>query len=189
MKSPARSVAWLLPFLLTGCFEMPIHKKHPVESKGLAPGIQTSQSLQVVSVPLPPRDTVIAGNPIYNVKLQAEPIRPPAKHRKPAVQDDAAIASEPQAANPPVLNPAVSAIGQLSSGDPADFRQQTENSIAEIERRLNGINHNLNDSELKTADHIREFLKQARAALASGDVEGAQTLAGKAQVLLAELTK
>ncbi len=47
----------------------------------------------------------------------------------------------------------------------------------------------LSDPEQKTADHIREFLKQARAALASGDVEGAHTLAAKAQVLLAELTK
>jgi hypothetical protein len=83
----------------------------------------------------------------------------------------------------------VSAIGQLSSGDPANSRQQTENSIADIERRLNGINHALSDSEQKTADHIREFLKQARAALASGDVEGAHTLAAKAQVLLTELTK
>jgi hypothetical protein len=83
----------------------------------------------------------------------------------------------------------VSAIGQLSSGDPANFRQQTENSIADIERRLNGINRTLSDSEQKTVDHIREFLKQARAALASGDVEGAHTLAAKAQVLLTELTK
>ncbi len=83
----------------------------------------------------------------------------------------------------------MSAIGQLSSGDPANSRQQTENSIADIERRLNGINRTMSDSEQKTADHIREFLKQARAALASGDVEGANTLAGKAQVLLAELTK
>jgi hypothetical protein len=83
----------------------------------------------------------------------------------------------------------VSAIGQLSSGDPGNFRQQTESSIADIERRLNGINRGLGDSEQKTADHIREFLKQARAALASGDVEGAHTLAAKAQVLLEELTK
>jgi ribosomal protein S20 len=83
----------------------------------------------------------------------------------------------------------VSAIGQLSSGDPASSRQQTANSIAAIERALNGINRTLSDSEQKTADHIREFLKQARAALASGDVEGAHTLAAKAQVLLTELTK
>ena len=81
----------------------------------------------------------------------------------------------------------MSAIGQLSSGDPADSRQQTVNSIAAIERGLNGINRTLNEQDQKTAAHIREFLKQARQALDSGDVEGARTLAAKAKVLLSEL--
>ena len=81
----------------------------------------------------------------------------------------------------------MSAIGQLSSGDPADLRQQTQASIAATERGLNGINRTLNDQEQKTAEHIREFLKQAKAALTSGDVDGANTLAAKAKVLLAEL--
>jgi hypothetical protein len=185
MKSPARSVAWLLPFLLTGCFQLPFHKKHPAPDSMLAPSIEPSQSLELVDIPLPPRDTVVAAYPIYNMREETEPIRPPAKHRKPAIPDDAAIPPEP--APPPI--PEVSALGQLSSGDPADFRQHTENAIADIEQRLKAINRGLSDSEQKTADHIREFLKQARAALASGDVEGANTLAGKAQVLLAELTK
>ena len=41
--------------------------------------------------------------------------------------------------------------------------------------------------EVATAEHIREFIKEAKAALASGDVDGASTLAAKAKVLLAEL--
>jgi ribosomal protein S20 len=127
---------------------------------------------------------VIAAHAIHNMREATEPIRPPARHRRQPNPNDAA-AAEP--AQPP--NPEVSAIGQLSSGDPASSRQQTANSIAAIERALNGINRTLSDSEQKTADHIREFLKQARAALASGDVEGAHTLAAKAQVLLTELTK
>jgi hypothetical protein len=45
----------------------------------------------------------------------------------------------------------------------------------------------LNDQELKTSAQIREFLKQARAALATSDVDGANTLALKAKVLLTEL--
>jgi hypothetical protein len=68
-------------------------------------------------------------------------------------------------------------------------RQQTEQSIANLERGLNGINRALNDSDQKTADQIREFLKEARTALASGDVDGARTLVAKAQVLLAALTQ
>ena len=47
----------------------------------------------------------------------------------------------------------------------------------------------LSDQEQKTAGDIREILKQAREALASGDADGAHTLAAKAKVLLAELTK
>lgn len=185
MKSPLRSVAWLLSFLLTGCFELPFHKKQPPPTGMLAPHIQPSQTIPLVNIELPPEDTVIAAYTIYNMREEAEPIRPRTRHHRPANPDDAATAPE---ATPPA-NPAVSVIGQLSSGDPANSRQQIENSIADVERRLNGINRTLSDPEQKTADHIREFLKQARAALASGDVEGAHTLAAKAQVLLAELTR
>ena len=85
--------------------------------------------------------------------------------------------------------PGVSAIGQLSSGDPSDLRSQTEESIASIDKSLRGITRPLDNSEQKTADHIREFLKEAREALATGDVDGAHTLAAKAKVLLEELTK
>jgi hypothetical protein len=186
MKSPVRNVAWLLPFLLAGCFGLPFHKTQP-QSRTLAPRAQPSQAIQLVDVELPPADTVIAAYTIYNFREEEQPIRPPVRHRRAPNPnpDDAATAPEP--APPP--SPAVNAIGQLSSGDAANSRQQTENSIADIERRLNGINRTLSDSEQKTADHIREFLKQARAALDSGDVEGAHTLAAKAQVLLAELTK
>ncbi len=82
----------------------------------------------------------------------------------------------------------VSAIGQLSSGDPGGARYQTESSINEIERGLNGINRQLSEQEQTTAAHIREFIKQAREALKAGDVDGASTLTQKAKVLLQELT-
>ena len=81
----------------------------------------------------------------------------------------------------------MSAIGQLSSGDPADTRQQTDALILATERQLNGINRQLSDQDAKTAAQIREFLKQAREALTSGDIDGAHTLAIKAKVLLEEL--
>ena len=47
--------------------------------------------------------------------------------------------------------------------------------------------YTLTDAETKTAAQIREFLKQAREALATGDTDGAHTLANKAKVLLSEL--
>jgi len=185
MKSPAGKFAWLLPFLLTGCFQIPFHRKHAAPAAALAPSVRSRQTLKVVDVPLPPKDTVIVGYPIYNMPEESEPIAP--RHKKTpdkgATMDDVANAPDSMP-----TSPEVSAIGTLSSGDPAGLRQQTENSIADIERRLNNVGP-LKDPEQKTADHIREFLKQARTALASGDVEGAHTLAGKAEVLLAELTK
>ncbi len=187
MKSPVRSIAWLLPFLLTGCFQLPFHKKHPPQARMLAPRVQPSRAIPLVNIDLPPADTVIAAYTIYNLREEVQPIPQPVRHHRPPNPNPDDAVTAPEQTPPP--NPAVSAIGQLSSGDPGNSRQQTENSIADIERRLNGINRTMSDSEQKTADHIREFLKQARAALASGDVEGANTLADKAQVLLAELTK
>ncbi len=85
--------------------------------------------------------------------------------------------------------PAVSAIGQLSMGDPTDTQRETTNLIASTQQGLNAISNRLNWQQQKTAEQIREFLKQAKAALASGDVDGAHTLAAKAKVLLDELLK
>lgn len=185
MKLPARSAAWLMPFLLTGCFELPFHKQKPVETRSLAPFLKPSSTIETVAVELPPADMVLAAFPVYNFREEPQPIHPPVRRPRPSSPDDSTAASP----DTPAPIPEVNAIGQLSSGDPADFRRQTEYSIAAIERNLNGISRPLSENEQRTADHIREFLKQARAALASGDVEGARTLAGKAQVLLTELTK
>jgi hypothetical protein len=54
---------------------------------------------------------------------------------------------------------------------------------------LNGLTRKLSGQEQKTAAQIREYLKQAREALISGDVDGAHTLAAKAKVLLSELNQ
>ena len=84
----------------------------------------------------------------------------------------------------------MSAVGKFH--DPAeapDSKRQAEDSIAEIESGLNGIARKLNDTEEKTSTQIKEFLKQARTALASGDVDGANTLAKKAKALLGELSQ
>ena len=181
MKLPAWSAAWLLPLLLTGCF----HKNNRAQVEPLAPPIEDAPLPKPVPSPteLPPPVITVptqAPAPYTNPQPAQEPPKPPVKHRKPP-------ANSTQQAS--IESPKVSAIGQLSSGDPADLRQQTVNSIAATERGLSSITRQLNDQEQKTAAQIREFLKQARAALASGDVDGAHTLAAKARVLLGELSK
>lgn len=184
MKSPAKCAAWLLPLLLTGCFHVPFHKGQSADAI-LAPLLEPSQPLELASVELPPSMRLIQGKPLSNMRVHDETIKPLIRHRRPA--NPIEIESAPDVA--PTPSPEVSAIGQLSSGEPGNYQQQTEQTIASIERGLNSINRPLSDSDQKTADQIREFLKQARAALASADVDGAHTLAAKAQVLLAELTK
>jgi hypothetical protein len=177
MKLPARIVAWVLPLLLSGCF---LHKtpKHP--PLVLSPSI--GDSTQAPPSQSPPPEVTIPTAPTTNITdLPEQTAKPPVRHKKPATDSDT---DTQQAAAP---TPEVSAIGQLSSGDPADLRQKTEASIAATERALNNISRGLNDQDQKTAAHIREFLKQAKAALASGDVDGASNLAAKAKVLLGEL--
>ncbi len=185
--SPAKCAAWLLPFLLTGCFQLPFHKTQQAQNQALAPPIQPSQTLEVTSVEVSPELLVFPGEPIYNMRELAQPIRPPVRHKRPASLNPEDAANAPDGAASPA--PGVSALGELSSGDPTNLRRQTEDSIAAIERGLNGINRTLSEPEQKIAAHIREFVKQAKAALASGDLEGAHTLAAKAQVLLAELMR
>ena len=179
MKFIARSAAWLLPLVLTaGC----IHKSQLAQNQPLAPPIEdapppkpepapTNLPAPEVSVPVQPQPKPVAPPP--------EPVKKPARHKK-----------QPATNNPQVASsgtPAVSAIGQLTTNDPPNMRQQTDASIASTEKSLNSITRKLDDQEEKTADHIREFLKKAREALTAGDVDGANNLAIKAKALLDEL--
>jgi predicted adenine nucleotide alpha hydrolase (AANH) superfamily ATPase len=81
----------------------------------------------------------------------------------------------------------VSAIGELSGGASGDQRSQTEEMIKATEKGVDSITRRLSDSETKNVAQIHEWLKQARDALTTGDVDGAANLAKKAKVLLAEL--
>jgi hypothetical protein len=182
MKSPAKFAVLLLPFFLTSCFHRRQAQVHP-----LAPPIVNNPAVQPSTAPvsLPPQVASIPPEPIQNIPTPPKP--KPRRHRSRTSNPPPAAAAE-DAANP-APNPGVSAIGQLSSGDPASYRQDTAKLIDSTERGLNGITRPLSDAEQKTAAQIREFIKQARVALASGDMDGAHTLAAKASVLLKELTE
>jgi hypothetical protein len=179
MKLSVRCAAFLLPLLLAGCS----HKASQQQVK-LAPPIEDAPPKPVTApsnlpppVITPPADTT---KPADSTAEQQPAPTPPARHKKSANKN-----TQVGAVETPV---GVSAVGQLSTGDAAEVRKQTVDAIAAIEHGLNGITKELSDQEHKTAAQIREFLKQAREALASGDVEGAQTLTLKAKVLLGELS-
>jgi hypothetical protein len=177
MKLSARSAAWLLVLMLTGCF----HKTQVAQNQPLAPPIEDTTPSKPEPAPTnlpPPEVTLPEQTQPLQITQPPEPVKKPARHKKPA-NTNTQIASNG--------TPAVSAIGTLSTGDPPNMRQTTDESIASTEKALNGITRKLNDQEQKTSAQIREFLKQARDALTSGDVDGAHTLALKAKVLLDEL--
>jgi hypothetical protein len=191
MKLRLRSVVWVLPFFLTACFHWP----HRQAAQPLAPPLQTASKAPPPTVEHPPLNATIPSVPLATgptVQSAPKP-KPPRKHKKPVSDSSEQIADNTQQGpantqQAAAESPGVSAIGQLSSGDTSDLHQQTADSIAAIERSLNAISAKLSDQDQKIAAHIREYLKQGREALASGDVDGARTLAAKAKVLLDELS-
>jgi len=187
-KALLRNAGWLLPLLLTGCF----HKTHLAQNQPLVPPIAG------VPMPTPPPPPSQVPTPVEKTepaKPAEEPAPTPPPPEKPQRHASHHQRSESKPANTEVASnaaspaPEVSAIGQLSSGDPSDLRYRTEESLDATERGLKAITRTLNSQEQKTADQIREFLKQARTALSTGDVDGANTLALKAKVLLGEISQ
>ncbi len=178
---PAKIAAFVLPWLLTGCW---FHRNHKTPPPPLAPPIDVNTSGLSPTQPPPPEVAIPTRPLVYENQLPYESVKqPPRRRTRPATPSTPADAEQT-----PSEQVAVNAIGQLSTGDPAGARYQTERSLNDLERGLNGITRPLSDQEQATASHIREFLKQAREALKSGDVDGASTTALKIKVLLQELT-
>jgi type IV secretory pathway VirB10-like protein len=191
MRISVKYAVWLLALmpLVQGCDQ----KQKTVQTQTLAPPIvdapppkpatvsQADLPPPVIGTPAPPKPA--SNTPVTPPDAQKKPAHHPRKH-EPA---PAGTTQEAANANPAPASPSVSAIGQLSGGASGDLRSETEETINTTEKGVNGITRTLSDAELKTAAQIREFLKQARDALATGDADGAHTLAIKAKVLLTEL--
>jgi hypothetical protein len=192
MKLVARRLAWLLPLVLCACAH---NANHSPQVQALAPPLEDT--------PPPPPDISPAAlpSPAVNVPTTKEPVavapepvkEKPRRHKQTAKIANAAQPGASAPASPQQLAEGApveeSAIGNFETPEAPDQKKQTENSIAEIERGLNGLGRKLNDQEAKTSIQIREFLKEARTALASGDIEGAKTLTSKAKALLGELSQ
>ncbi len=186
MKLDARKVAWLLPLLLSAC----AHNTNLSQMQPLAPNIDDTPpppNLAPANLPSPVITIPKTDKPVVVVQ---EPPKQPPKHKKPASKTAANPADSqpgPQvAANAPPSE--VDAIGDFATPPQApDSKKLAEDSIADVEKGLNGITRKLNDGDEKISMQIKEFLKEARTALNSGDVDGANTLAKKAKALLGEL--
>lgn len=179
MKLSAKGAAWLLPLLLTGCFH---HKTQLAQNQPLAPQIEEPPppKPEPAQTNLNPPVATISEQPQAQQQITPppEPVKKPARHKKPSAPTNEVASSG---------TPAVSAIGNLTAPDASNVRQETDTLIEQTEKALNGITRKLSEPEQKTAAQIREFIKQAREALTSGNFDGAHTLATKAKVLLDEL--
>ena len=193
MKLRARNVVWLLPLFLTACFNKP----HPQPVQEFAPPIANLPKPPSTHPELPDSALTLADEPLDTDTdaIVEEAAKPVVRHRKPVTKapesgDNAQSASggSQQAENE---TSEVPAIGVLSTKDPSavpDLRGETAVSITDTERGLKNIGRPLSGEEQKTAVQIRQYIKQARKALNTGDVEGASTLAAKAKALLSELS-
>jgi hypothetical protein len=192
MRFSVRHLSWLVLALasmpmLQGCDQ----KAKAAQNQTLAPPIEDApppKPATVSTADLPPPQV----NQPAQQQAAAPPPKPAETPKKPAHKkkpDSASQQPVQQASNGSGTPASVSAIGELSSAASGDQRTETEDSINATEKGLTAITRSLNDTETKTAAQIREFLKQAREALNTGDVEGAANLAKKAKVLLAELNQ
>jgi hypothetical protein len=186
---PVSIVACLLLVLVSACAHNPKQAliqplAPPIEDTPPPPPDPTPANLPTPVIAIPKTETPV---------VVQEPPKPAPRHHKakPSTPTQATAApqehSQVAAADPAPAE--VSAIDQLSATEPPNSKKQAEDSISEVERGLTGINRPLDSQEEKTSTQIKEFLKQARTALASGDVEGAKTLAKKAKALLGELSQ
>jgi hypothetical protein len=192
MKLDARKLAWLLPVLLSAC----AHNTNLSQMQPLAPPIDDAPPPNLAPANLPSPVITIPKTDKPVVVVQEEPPKQPPKHKK-TVPKTAGATPANSAGGPTGTQVAenappseVTAGGNFTTPPPPeapDLKRQTEDSIAEIEKGLNGISHKLSDNEEKTSMQIKEFLKEARTALNTGDVDGANTLTKKAKALLGEL--
>lgn len=195
MKWVARRFAWLLPLVLCAC----AHNMNQTQMQSLAPPLEEMPApppdLAPTTLPATPPNIPQTKEP---VAVPPEPVKAVPKHHKPSLKAgnaaQASAAPAPQSpavteAAPPAAPAEESASGKFGTPEGADSQKQAESTIADVERGLNGIGRKLSDQETKTSTQIREYLKEARTILATGDVAGAQMLATKAKALLGELSQ
>jgi hypothetical protein len=199
MRISVTRVSWLLPvlalmLLVQGCDQK---AKQQAQTQTLAPPIVDApppKPATVSTADLPPPVVTPPPAPAPATDAEATPPPPPKKpvhHPKKTTPATDAPAQPPQE-TASVAAPSTSTtngIGEFSSPASGEQKSKTEEVINSTEKALNSITRQLSDSEKKTDAQIREFLKQAKEALNTGDEDGAQKLANKAKVLLAELNQ
>jgi len=205
MRSGRRSIAavTLLLAVCAGCA-----RKHPAiiqPQAAQAPSYPPPSQMARLIPPMPAIPPYEPTTIVFDVAVPPEEAsthehRSSRHHTRPAEasQPEAKPATQPaQTASAPtqeaVIAPSdMSPIGQLSTANDnanAGDRHDILNTITSTENDLNAIKRPLSSDEQKTAALIRTYIQHARDALKTDDLDGARTLASKAQQLLQELQK
>ncbi|HEU4636294.1 MAG TPA: hypothetical protein VFS41_08965 [Edaphobacter sp.] len=170
---------------LTGCRHKPVLPPRPAVIQPVAilqsPEPDPPPMIPPVQADLPPvpMATGIAPRHERRRRSTAQSASSASTANAPA---DAATPAAPAEADP---------IGSLSLGGEASPQAQQEAAelIASIGQRLSALPSAKVHQERSQVSRIRNFHRQAKDALNSGDVEGAKTLATKARLLLDDLEK
>ncbi len=138
--------------------------------------------------------------PAPEVELPEAPVAaaggrlPPVRRRR-TTASGASIAgaggATSQAAAADASEPEIVDIGNLTAGGEASpqTRQEAMDLIASTDRRLKALPGSLTPARRAQVARVRNFQQQAQRALASGDADGARTLATKGKLLLDDLLK
>ena len=191
------NVSFLLSLAITGC-----HKKvEPVipPPQAQIPIISTMPPLPHAQLspvelgkPAPPPPVVAAAPPPEAVKKHVR-----AHHRRSAGKSESASAAPAPKENPAAETAAAegstaSPVGQLSAEDTNINPKQAEETRRLIEatrKRVKHLSSAQQTARKQDIAAINAFLAQAKQALNSNDLVGAQTLAQKAKILMDELLK
>jgi len=190
------AVVFGLLCITSGCRHTPQATPPPAAQAPIASPAEVAKG--TLPPPLPPAKPLDVKPPEADDPQDQPPPKPhkavrhktkPADASQPAKDPATAQATQQASAGEP---PEMSPIGQLSSSGTssgAPNRHQIQDLISNTENGLNGIKRTLSVDEQLTVTQIRTFLKKARQALDQDDLDGANTLATKAKVLMDELTK
>ncbi len=152
-----------------------------------APGLVETQATKLPAVP-----TAQAVEKPRRVKKRAPKQPTAAQQPAPVATSPTKKATETASVVAPAkAEPVVADIGALTVGGEQSphARQQANELLASNEKRLSSLSAGAVKAQADLVAKVRNFQKEAQQALASGDAEGAQTLATKGKLLLDDFDK
>jgi hypothetical protein len=185
LERTALSVGLLcgMMFGLSGC-------RHRPQIAPLPP-IQTPVELEEIPPPANPPELEMPTEKLPALPTAAAAARQKREKKKVVAKVVPAPAPAPAQVVSGEPETEAAAIGALTAGEEASpkTKQDAAELISSIEKRLNSLPTQTVEEQKAQISKVKNFWRDADAALKSGDAEGAMTLATKAKLLLDDLDK